>query len=149
MIWIHLLFAIAVAVAFTLILLAIGRGNAYEGSGWGTALVLFAILFLTSWAGGVWLSPVGPQLFGAQWMPFVLMGFVVALLVAAMTPHRPRSRVAAEEAAAADEVVSTTVTAFFWIFAVALLAAITLHYAYIDPRNAGHVAERPATETLR
>ena len=66
-----------------------------------------------------------------------------------MTPHRPRSRVVAEEAAAADEVVSTTVTAFFWNFAVALLAAITLHYAYIDPRNACHTAQRPAAETLR
>ena len=149
MIWIHLLFAVAVAVCFTAILLAVGRGNAYEEGGWGAALILFAILFLTSWAGGIWLSPVGPQLFGAQWMPFVLMGFVVALLVAAMTPRRPRNRVATVEAAAADEVVTTTVTAFFWIFAVALIAAITLHYAYIDPRNAGHVAERPATQTLR
>lgn len=154
MIWVHLLFAVAVAIAFTAILFAVGRGGAYEQGGWGAALVLFAILFLTSWAGGVWLNPVGPRLFGAEWMPFVLMGFVVALLVAAMSPaRRPRNRVEAQvqaqEAAAADEVVSTTLTAFFWVFAVALIAAITLHYAYIDPRNQGHLAERPAAETLR
>lgn len=150
MIWVHLLFAVIVAVAFTAILLAIGNGNAYERGGWGAALVLFGILLLTSWAGGVWLNPVGPQLLGAEWMPFVLMGFVVALLIAAMSPlHRPRNRVEAREADAADEVVSTTVTAFFWIFAVCLIAAITLHYAYIDPRNAGHVAERPAAEVVR
>jgi hypothetical protein len=99
-IWVHLLFAVVVAVVFTGILWAIGSGNAYERSEWGAMLVLFGILFLTSWAGGVWLSPIGPQLFGAEWMPFVLMGFVV-------------------------------------------------HYAYVDPRNAGHVAERPASEVVR
>jgi hypothetical protein len=136
-------------VAFTAILLAIDKGNAYQRGGWGAALMLFAVLFLTSWAGGVWLSPMGPQLFGAQWMPFLLMGFVVALLVAAMSPvRRPRGRVEAQQAAAAEEVVSTTVSAFLWIFAICLIAAITLHYAYHDPRNAGPIAGRQ-TETLR
>lgn len=150
MIWIHLLFAVIVAVAFTAMLLAIGNGAAYQRGGWGAALVLFAVLFLTSWAGGVWLHPMGPQLFGAQWMPFALMGFVVALLVAAMSPvRRPRGRIEAEQAAAAEEVVGTTVSAFLWIFAVCLIAAITLHYAYIDERNAGPVAERPTGERLR
>lgn len=150
MIWVHLLFAVLVAIAFTAILLAIGGGNAYERSGWGAALVIFAVLFLTSWAGGVWLNPVGPQFFGAEWMPFLLMGFVVALLIAAMSPmRRPRNRVEAREAAAAEEVVDTTVTAFFWIFAVCLIAAITLHYAYIDQHNAGHVAGRESNEVLR
>ena len=129
---VHLAFAVVVAIVFTAILLAIGRGNAYERGGWATGLVMFGILFLTSWAGGLWLNPVGPRMFGAEWMPFLLMGFVVALLIAAMSPgRRPQSRVQAQEAAAAEEVVGTTVTAFFWILAICLIAAITLHYAYL------------------
>ncbi|HEX7379061.1 MAG TPA: hypothetical protein VF278_18205 [Pirellulales bacterium] len=101
--------SVLAAIAFTAILLAIGRGNAYESGGWGAALILFAVLFLTSWAGGIWLHPMGPELFGAPWMPFVLTAFVVTMLV----------------------------------------AAITLHYAYYDERNAGPVAGRQAEEALR
>lgn len=150
MVWIHVLFAVLAAIAFTAILLAIGRGNAYESGGWGAALILFAVLFLTSWAGGIWLHPLGPELFGAPWMPFVLTAFVVTMLVAAMSPvRRSRGQVEARQAAVAEEVVGTTVSAFLWIFAICLIAAITLHYAYHDERNAGPVAGRQAEEALR
>jgi hypothetical protein len=150
MIWIHVLFAVGVAVAFTAVLLAIDKGNAYERGGWAAVLVLFAILFLTSWAGGIWLNPIGPQLLGAAWLPFVFMGFVMAMLMAAMYPaRRPRSRAESEESAAAEEVVGTTVTAFLWIFAVCLIAAITIHYAYLDQRQAGQMAGRETREVLR
>ncbi len=136
MIMVHLGLAITVAIVFTAILVAIGRGGAYERANWSTALLLFLVLFLTTWAGGIWLSPVGPQLFGAAWLPFLFMGFVAALLIAAMSPgRRPRSQTEVQERAEAQEVVGTTVTAFVWIFAVCLIAAITLHYAYWDEQR--------------
>lgn len=129
---VHLFFAFLVALVFTAILLAIGRGG-YERGGWTTALILFGVLFLTTWAGGIWLHPVGPTIWGAAWMPFLAVGFVIALLVAAIAPSgRPHSRLQAEEMAQAKEVVNTSVTAFLCIFAVCLIAAITLHYAYLD-----------------
>jgi hypothetical protein len=145
---VHLFFALLVAMVFTAILLAIGRGG-YERAGWATAIILFSVLFLTSWAGGVWLHPVGPTIWGAAWMPFLAVGFVIALLVAAISPgHRPRTRLQAEEMADAKEVVNTSVTAFLWIFAVCLIAAITLHYAYVDEtRLAGE--RRGAAQTVQ
>lgn len=127
----HIVFAIVVALVFTAILAAIFGREGYEEGGWATALILFGVLFLTSWAGGVWLAPVGPQLFGVPWLPFVLMGFVAALLVAAMSPARPpRTAREAREQAEAQEVVGTTASAFVWILAVCMIFAITLHYAY-------------------
>lgn len=127
----HILFAIVVAVVFTAILAAIFGREGYEEGAWATALILFGILFLTSWAGGVWLTPIGPQLFGVPWLPFVLMGFVAALLLAAMSPGRPpRTPREAREQADAQEVVGTTASAFAWILAVCLIFAITIHYAY-------------------
>ena len=133
---IHFAFAVVVAIIFTAMLLAIGRGGAYERANASTALLLFLVLLLVAWAGGIWLNPIGPQLFGAAWLPFLFMGFVAALLIAAMSPgRRPRSRLEAEEAAEAHEVVDTAFTAFFWIFAVCLIAAITLHYAYRDEQR--------------
>jgi uncharacterized BrkB/YihY/UPF0761 family membrane protein len=154
---VHLLFALVAALIFTAILLAIGRGG-YEGGGWATAVILFGILVLTSWAGGIWLHPVGPTVWGAAWMPFLVVGFVVALLLAAVSAHhRRRTALSAAEAAEAGEVVGTTATAFLWIFAVCLIAAITLHYAYLDeqrlagerrgdeaaPRNTMRQADQP------
>lgn len=136
MLAVHFGFAVLVAIVFTAILVAIGRGGAYERGNWSTGLLLFLVLLLTTWAGGIWLSPIGPQVFGAAWLPFVFMGFVAALLIAAMSPgRRPRNRVEAVESAEASEVVDTAFTAFFWIFAVCLLAAITLHYAYLDEQQ--------------
>jgi hypothetical protein len=133
---IHVFFALVVALVFTGILLAIRRGG-YERGNWLTAVILFGILFLTSWAGGIWLHPLGPTVWGAAWMPFVAVGFLVALLVAAVSDKaRRRAPVDAQQAAEAEEVVGTTVTAFLWIFAVCLIAAITLHYAYRDERLA-------------
>lgn len=152
----HLFFAILVAVVFTAILLAIGCGG-YERGGWATALILFGILLLTSWAGGIWLHPVGPTVWGAAWMPFFVVGFVVALLVAAVAPSRhPRTRLAAEEAAEAKEVVGTTISAFLAILAVCLIAAITLHYAYVDEqrlagerRGEANTAQRDVGQPVR
>lgn len=135
---IHIAIAIVVALVFTAILVAIfGRGG-YEEGGWATALIVFGVLFLTSWAGGVWLTPVGPQLFGVPWLPFVLMGFVAALLLSAMSPARPpRTMREAREQADAQEVVATTASAFVWILAGCLIFAITLHYAYQQQQVAG------------
>ncbi|HWB14344.1 MAG TPA: hypothetical protein VG826_34280 [Pirellulales bacterium] len=149
MLGVHLLFALVVALVFTAILAAIGRGG-YERGNWLTAVILFGILFLASWAGGIWLHPVGPTVWGAAWMPFVAVGFMVALLVAAVSAHhRRRTPRDAQEALEAEEVVGTTVTAFLWIFAVCLVAAITLHYAYLDERHLagerrGHDAAPPS-----
>jgi hypothetical protein len=153
---VHLLFALAVALVFTAVLVAIGRGG-YERANWATLVILFGILFLTTWAGGVWLHPVGPAIWGTAWMPFVAVGFVVALLVAAISPRRrPQTAVQAEEAAEAREVVGTTVTAFLWIFAVCLVAAITLHYAYLDEqrlagerRGEANTAQRTPVQPVR
>lgn len=66
------------------------------------------------------------------------MGFVAALLLAAMSPGRPpRTTREAREQAEAQEVVSTTASAFVWILAVCMIFAITLHYAYQQQQVAG------------
>jgi hypothetical protein len=142
MVGIHILLAIAVAAVLTAVLVAVIGFNAYEQGGWATALVLFGVLFLTAWAGGVWLHPIGPQVYGTAWMPFVLMGVVAALLIAAVSPRHPRTRIAAQEQADAAEVMGSTVSAFVWIFGICLIAAITLHYAYHDQRSVAAPEDR-------
>jgi len=80
------LMAFLLAIILTL-LLAVG----FRGQAWGAGLAFFfLILFLATWAGGLWLTPVGPLMMGVPWMSFLLVALIVGLILAATTPSRYR-----------------------------------------------------------
>ncbi len=97
-----------------------------------SVLFLFAIIFLATWAGGVWLVPFGPIMWGVAWLPFVAVALFVALLVAALVPPRRRRATVTEEQKmekrAGDE-AEAVLTGFFWVFVLALVAAVIIGYA--------------------
>jgi len=95
-------------------------------------LFLFVIIFLATWAGGVWLVPFGPLAWGVAWLPFLLVALFVALLIFALVPPRRFNRriVTDEqemEGRAADE-AEAVLGGFFWAFIVALVAAVAIGY---------------------
>lgn len=51
------------------------------------------VLFLFVWAGGVWVTPFGPEAGGIYWLPYVVVGLLAALVLAAATPPwwRPKA----------------------------------------------------------
>jgi len=138
------------AGVFALILAGIltatfGRGPAH----WPGFLFLFLILVSFIWAGGMWVIPIGPPLWGTYWLSFLIVGFIVALLIAAMMPPaRPgsggrqpwaRTRTAGRSGVdAADgldpfeekEPVARTVGLFFWVLITALAIVIVSGYAW-------------------
>ncbi|MGE0707526.1 MAG: hypothetical protein AB7N76_10725 [Planctomycetota bacterium] len=82
---------IAIGAAFCLAyLLAVPLGwrrPGYETAGWPAAFwFLFALLMMASWVGGLWLSPVGPRMYGIYWFPFMAVALLVALVVASVSP---------------------------------------------------------------
>ena len=124
----HFLIALGVAVILSLILVqALGRERAMAGF-----LVFMVVIMLMSWAGGVWMRPIGPAAGGIYWLPFVLTGFLVALLIGAF--HYAKSvRSAPIPAERKEEKVHTAkVTAelgfFFWILLVVLIVVIGVAY---------------------
>ena len=125
---VHIAIALAVAALLSLIF-AIGfrtRGP------WGSILVFFAVIFLSSWAGGLWLPSMGPPLWGVYWIPFLLAGVIIALvLIATVAPERPKSTVKlvepGEQATAAGRARSV-LGIFFWILIAALVVAIVSRY---------------------
>jgi hypothetical protein len=133
MFWMDLLFVLV----FTLLLFSlVGYGFRWRhpravDTG-GGLLFLFFLFFLAMWAGGLWLVPVGPVLWGSSWLSFLIVGIVLALLVMALAaPSAPPPRTPAEAAEEeAAEVASTAVVfnAFFWVFALILLVAIAARY---------------------
>ena len=94
------------------------RGWAETWLGIALALVL---LLLAVWAGGVWLMPLGPMLWGGHWLSFLLVGFFVVLVLAALMPSRPVRTSAADSAGPLFGVL-------FVVAVVALAGAIVLKY---------------------
>lgn len=97
---------------------------------WGNAFFLFLVFFFISWAGGVWLSPFGPVLWGAYWAPFVLIAFILGLLLLALVPpRRPRTRREAIIQQAKEETAAKAALDFFlWILVLGLFIAIIVRY---------------------
>lgn len=127
MVWTELLFALFIGIVLSLLLVGVlGRRGPGPLLGF---MFFFLLLFLFTWAGGVWLVPAGPVAWGQfPWLSVLILGLIVALLLAAVTePHRPRQLTPGEAAAEAEE-VAVTFTAFFWILLGALVATIALAY---------------------
>jgi len=78
----NILFALGIGLALT----AIFAGLFRRSGPWASNLVFFAIIFLAAWAGGVWIAPIGPTLFGVYWIPYLIFGLMAALLP---LPDRP------------------------------------------------------------
>jgi hypothetical protein len=80
MLWINFLFAIIVALTLTALFYFIIRRSGL----WGNVFLFFLIVFLGAWAGGLWLRPIGPPINGFYWINYLITGFLLALLLAAI-----------------------------------------------------------------
>jgi hypothetical protein len=97
----------------------------------------FLILFLATWAGGIWIGPLGPSLRGVYWLPFVLVAVVVGFLLAAVAPRRaPRDRIETlemleeiEQERKLEKLTYISLGLFFWMALFVLITAIVVRYA--------------------
>lgn len=130
-----ILVAIVVALVFSTLLTWLFRWQRPDREGAGAAFMfLFVVTFLAVWAGGAWIEPFGPIVGGVALMPFIIVGFIMALIFLALVPppRRPRSRKEAidqaEARAAAQVGAEAIIGAFFWVLLVVLLAAAIARY---------------------
>ncbi|HCY86120.1 MAG TPA: hypothetical protein DHV36_13365 [Desulfobacteraceae bacterium] len=90
---------------------------------------VFVLLFLFAWAGGVWLTPMGPMMWGGYWVSFlvfpVLVGLVMAMLIPPNRPKNRREQIAQKQRVKA---ASTALGVFFWLTSLGLVAMILIHY---------------------
>lgn len=123
-------FVFALVVALILVILFAVIFN-IRPPGFGVA-AFFVIVFLASWAGGIWLTPLGPVHRGSYWLPFLLVGLMVALLLAAVRTPPPKESsvelVDRRKQKARRWAAVTTVSIFFWILVGLLLVAIVSRY---------------------
>lgn len=98
---------------------------------WARSSLFFLLIFLAAWAGGVWITPIGPPMWGVYWLPFLVVAVLFAFLLAAATPPErpPRSRIEAWEQEREMATTALVVETFFWLLLVSLVLIILLRYA--------------------
>jgi hypothetical protein len=124
------LFALAVALFLTVVFTIIGRQAKSRRRG----IIFFLLVFFSAWAGGVWVTPIGPSVLGIYWLSFFAVGLIFALVLEAIAafhprPARPRSGQARMDEKEEVEVESA-VNVFFWILLLTFFLAIVLGYLH-------------------
>lgn len=93
------------------------------------------VLFLATWAGGAWLVPIGPKLWGVAWDGFLAVALLVALLVYALIrrPGAPPDSSTTDDAAMARTPIVNLLS--LWVLLL-LVLAIVAGYAHLglEPR---------------
>ena len=132
MIILELLFSFIIAVVLSSLLILIWRrAGKRTGFFW-----LFLTIFLSAWAGGVWMKPFGPQLWGIHWFSFLFSALIVSLIFAAFAPQRPPKsrnetikmleRIQREKEL--KKAAYITLRPFFWGLLFVLIVAIIIRY---------------------
>lgn len=132
MVLVDFLFAFLVAFVLSIVLVsALGWGLPGRDAPWASVLLLFFVLFLAAWAGGLWVRPIGPTLWGVHWLGFLLVGLIIAVVMAAATPRR-KTPAGGGSAQAATEVEEEQVAfgTFIWLLLVVLTVAILARYLW-------------------
>jgi hypothetical protein len=97
---------------------------------------LILIVFLVTWAGGIWLKPFGPSVGGIPLLPFLFVSIVFVLILAVSTPKLPPwgrnetidmlERIEREKKL--DQVTYIYLRVVFWVLFLLLIAAIIIYY---------------------
>jgi amino acid transporter len=119
--------ALVVSVVITVIAVVAGRKGP-----WGTAWTFFLILFLSLWIVSIYIRSVGPVYLGIAWVPIIIAGILLAVLLAAAIPDTNRDQslrdTQSSKVSQADEqdVRNTSVGRFFWILILLMITAIII-----------------------
>jgi hypothetical protein len=126
MFWKDFLCALLISLGLSAVFIAAFRRR----GPWG-AFLFFVVVFLAAWAGGIWLPPMGPPIGGVYWLPFLIVGLIFALLLAAVvspTPSDTTVQLLEEGEKGGEEKKSLVLGIYFWIMVFALLVLILSRY---------------------
>ena len=97
----------------------------------GKTWTFFIIIFLAIIAADLWINPIGPIVWGIAWIPLLVFGIIVALVLAiAKNPAREKNittKAESEEDVTSRKAnVSATLGALFWVILILLVIAVVL-----------------------
>ncbi len=89
-------------------------------------IFLFLLLFLATWAGGVWTKPFGPVIFSENFLSFLVVGIIVSMLLTAVLPPGQSRREMKEKKEAHDESCKIVMVDMLYLLLVVALAVLIL-----------------------
>ena len=126
-IWEILLSSLLAAILGMLLTLVLGR----VGPGPLLGFIFFYVLiFLATWAGGLWLARIRPGEWQVNWLGYVLVSVLLWLMLAAVLPRQPRTprSDASVPIVPPREAQTVAMGLLFWMVVVLLLAMIAVNY---------------------
>jgi hypothetical protein len=116
------------AIAFGLIIVFL-ISSAFSTKGpWGGLLSFFIVVALFAWVAGVWLRPYGPIWMGVSWLPIVFVGFLVAMLLTAVSPRDRFNRFSKKRQSTEIEERKADADVFFWVLILCLVMLAMSHF---------------------
>jgi hypothetical protein len=137
-------FSLVIALLLSLLFAAIiRRRGPRSGFFW-----FFVLILMATWAGGIWARPLGPSLWGVNWLSFLIVGLIVALLVTLNalrdSPGKQYPRVERDAQLSRNQtqdlleevnrkkdsrqLTYVTLSIFFWLLLLMLIATILSRY---------------------
>ncbi len=97
---------------------------------WGSFWTFFTIVLLAILASDLWIGPIGPYYADVYWLPPLIVGVLIAFLLAATTPPgKPLTRnEKLSNENLVEEKTSVVVGRFFWFLIVFLFILILLGF---------------------
>ncbi|MBD3182451.1 hypothetical protein GF312_09180 [Candidatus Poribacteria bacterium] len=121
----QILFAVGIGFLFTAIF-TLG----FRRRGTKSGIILFLIvIILASWAGGLWINPTGPSIVGVYWVPFVIVGFIFAIILAGTLFTSPQREIDVIHAEQAESSIEDAANIFLWLLIGILLVMVILGYS--------------------
>jgi hypothetical protein len=124
-----LIISLAISGLFALIF---GLRHTQGNKGLSSFLLLFVVVFLAAWAGGLWITPFGPAIQNVHWLPYLITAIMFGLLViAVLRPQKSDSKVqeVIKEKDLAEKKSESSMGAVLWIFILLLIVAVIVNYS--------------------
>lgn len=118
-----------VAALLMALIITVFFSNVLKHKGpWGAIWLVFITVFLSSWAGYLWINPFGPMVLGVSIAPIFVVGLIFAFILAAVSVPQRRTvqNLSIKEDVPEDTKVAIGI--FFWIVLIILIIAIAIGY---------------------
>jgi hypothetical protein len=86
--------------------------------------VIFILIFLATWTGQLWITPVGPSSGGVAWIPLAVTALIILFFILAIIPVVPKVNKEGE----VEDGPLIAIGIFFWIMIVLLIFSIAVGY---------------------
>ena len=96
---------------------------------WKKIITIFFILLLASWAGGVWITPVGPAFLGIYWLSFFTVALILSLVLETVSAlHASPSDVDDKDTLKEEESLEVLISISFLLLLIIFIGVIIIGY---------------------